>query len=358
MVEVTDLPADVRRAYELREIEATGLPAGDYDDAAHERFAEATPAMQAIALRKAEIARFLVKAGAGATFGLSASLVQAVRQEFGPEGTDRMTLRRILRTVEGVDPINFAPALMPDFSRGGRPQDKVSAEAWSFFMTTIRDAGPQFPFKQAWRDVRDVARKRGWQWPAYRTVLRRWNDLPEALGLAPDASEADILDLLQRLRDMLGRVTGAKGAVAQLAELAVIARDLGQENRIPRYAEGEPDPARFVPAETLQAVLTERNEAQAVLREQNAKARVDDAFARGYLSPAMRDWAMALCMSDPPSFDLFIEKAVPPYAHLFKPATTSAMPPGFASDGGAAIRSAEEIAICEQLGLKPGSLLD
>jgi phage I-like protein len=180
----------------------------------------------------------------------------------------------------------------------------------------------------------------------------------EALGLALDASEADILDLLQRLRDMLGRVTGAKGAVAQLAELDMIARGLGQENRMPRYAEGEPDPARFVPAETLQAVLTERNEAQAVLREQNAKARVDDAFARGYLSPAMRDWAMALCMSDQASFDLFIEKAVPPYAHLFMPATTSAMPPGFASNGGAAIRSAEEIAICEQLGLKPGSLLD
>jgi len=29
----------------------------------------------------------------------------------------------------------------------------------------------------------------------------------------------------------------------------MIARDLGQENRIPCYAEGEPDPARFVLAE-------------------------------------------------------------------------------------------------------------
>ncbi|RNI15631.1 transposase domain-containing protein [Paracoccus pantotrophus] len=183
VVALSDLPADVRRAYELREIEATGLPAGDYDDAAHERFAEAPPAMQAIALRKAEIARFLVKAGAGATFGLSARLVQAVQQQFGPKGTDRMTLRRILRAVDGVDPVNFAPALMPDFSRGGRPQDKISVEAWAFFMTTIRDAGPQFPLKQAWRDVRDVARKRGWQWPAYRTVLRRWDDLPEAQKL-------------------------------------------------------------------------------------------------------------------------------------------------------------------------------
>ena len=51
-------------------------------------------------------------------------------------------------------------------------------------------------------------------------------------------------------------------------------------NRTPRYAEGDPDPARFAPTESLQAVLTERNEAQAMLCERNAKARVDDAFAR------------------------------------------------------------------------------
>lgn len=180
----------------------------------------------------------------------------------------------------------------------------------------------------------------------------------EALGLSPDAGEAEILDLLKRLREMLGRITGATGATAQLAELDRIALGLDQGGRKPRYAEGEPDPARFVPTATLQAVLTERNEAQAVLRERDAKARVDDAFARGYLSPAMRGWATALCMSDPDSFDLFIDKAIPQFAHLFKPVTTSAAPPDFARADRTAGGSAEEIAICEQLGLKPGTLRD
>ena len=114
----------------------------------------------------------------------------------------------------------------------------------------------------------------------------------------------------------------------------------------------DPDPARFVPTGTLQAVLAERNEAQAVLREQRAQARVDGAFARGYLSPAMRDWAMALCRSDEASFDQFIEKSVPQFAHLFQPPTTSARPPGMQPDD----HSAEAKAICEQLGLKPGAL--
>ena len=72
-----------------------------------------------------------------------------------------MSLRRILRAVGGLDPVNFAPALLPGYARAGSPPAEISDEAWSFFMTTLRDAGPQFPLKQAWRDVRDVARKRG-----------------------------------------------------------------------------------------------------------------------------------------------------------------------------------------------------
>ena len=182
---LSDLPAEVRCAWELRQIEAAGLPAGEYDDAAHERFSEATPAMQAAALRKAEIARFLTAGGASEGLGLTCALLTQARERFGADGTDRMTLRRILRTVAGVDPVNFAPALLPSYTRTGKPPAEVSPEAWAYFLTTIRDAGPQFPFKQAWRDVRDVARKRGWAWPkSFITIWRRWDALPEAERLA------------------------------------------------------------------------------------------------------------------------------------------------------------------------------
>lgn len=182
LFDIQTLPQRERRAYELHQIEATGLPAGEYDDAAHERFAGATPAMQATALRKAEIARYLVKGGASCC-SLPSMLCDATRQEFGDEGTDKMTLRRIMRAVDGIDPINFAPALMPEYARQGRKAADISTEAWAFFMTTIRDAGPQFPLTQAWRDTRDVAPSFGWQWPPYQTILRRWNALPEAQKL-------------------------------------------------------------------------------------------------------------------------------------------------------------------------------
>lgn len=72
----------------------------------------------------------------------------------------------------------------------------------------------------------------------------------------------------------------------------------------------------------------------------------------------MRGGAMALCLSDQASFDLFIAGSVPQFAHLLKPATTSAAPPDLAREDRHAGGSAEAIAICERRGLKPGSLLD
>lgn len=79
---------------------------------------------------------------------------------------------------------------------------------------------------------------------------------------------------------------------------------------------------------------------------------------RGYLSPAMRGWALALCKSDETSFDQFIERSIPQFAGLSQPATTSATPPHAARAARPLGGSAEEIAICEQLGLKVGSLVD
>ncbi len=182
-VQLSDLPLEVQRAYELRAIAEAGLDGGEFDVEAHERFLAATPKMRAVALRKAEIARFLAKAGVRNGRGLTRAVCAAAQAALGDDYTSAMPLRRISQSVEGVDPVNFAAALLPDYDRTGRPAVEISEGAWAFFMTTLRDAGPQFPLKQAWRDVRDVARKTGWNWPKYETVWRRWNALPEAQKL-------------------------------------------------------------------------------------------------------------------------------------------------------------------------------
>lgn len=180
---LSDLPEDVRSAYELRQIEAAGLDGGEFDAGAHDLFAAATPHMRKVALHKAEIARFLLKAGVRKGRGVTRAVEAQAQATFGKDLTNRQALRRISLAVEGVDPVNFAPALLHDYARTGSPAAEISEEAWSYFMTTLRDAGPEFPLVQAWRDVRDLAAHRGWNWPPYVTVWRRWDTLPEAQKL-------------------------------------------------------------------------------------------------------------------------------------------------------------------------------
>lgn len=176
---LSDLPEDVRRAFIERQCETTYLPAGTYDDDEYARLMEAPAGMRAAAERAAAIARFMVPRRGLVSW---ANLVAQVRAEFGAKGCSVATLRRILDDVTGVDPINFAPALLANH-KGKTARADMSDEAWSFFMTTIRDAGEDFPLIQAWRDVRDVAPAMGWQWPSYPTVFRHWQSLPPAQQL-------------------------------------------------------------------------------------------------------------------------------------------------------------------------------
>jgi putative transposase len=108
----------------------------------------------------------------------------------------------LLKAVKGVDPINFAPALLDGNTQGGARCD-VSPMAWRFFMTLIRDAAPDWPLISAWRHVRDVAEIEGWDWPSFPTVWRRWNELPEAQRLeAREGKRAAVKALaLPALRD-------------------------------------------------------------------------------------------------------------------------------------------------------------
>ena len=188
----SNLPEPVRIAYTERQIAASGLASGTFDDAAQMTFCAACPSMRAKAEREAEIARFLVTAGKALTWPQKVALVA---QKFGPEGASKPNLTRLLKAVEGVDPINFAPALLPGHQGPNRTAD-MSPEAWGYFMTTLRDAGEGFPPIQAWRDVRDVALKRGWAWPSRVTVWRHWEALQPAQRLHARRRRAEAIKVL------------------------------------------------------------------------------------------------------------------------------------------------------------------
>ena len=125
-VKLSDFPAKVRRALLKRDVEAAGLQVGTYDDDAHADMMDATPAMRAAAEAKAAIARDFLAIGSRMSW---ARKIAFVRDRHGAEGTSEASLARILRAVKGIDPINFAPALLSDIARVGRPKVDTSDAA-------------------------------------------------------------------------------------------------------------------------------------------------------------------------------------------------------------------------------------
>ena len=172
----SDLPGPVRLALLRHDLETLHLCPGTYDDDAHDVFMQASPSRRARAERKAAIAQLLVSLGSSVGWPERIRLVQ---EKFGDEGTSKPSLKRLLSAVEGVDPINYAPALLDGYKATARHAE-MSEDAWRFFMTTIRDAAPDFPLKSAWRDTRDAGRSLGWSVPSYPTFYRRWEALSEA----------------------------------------------------------------------------------------------------------------------------------------------------------------------------------
>lgn len=162
-----------------------------------------------------------------------------------------------------------------------------------------------------------------------------------ALNITALASQedqmADDLSLMQRVAALLDlpEDTGEADVLAALKK---------------RLAEaGQPDPRKYVPVEALQDIMRERAQNTATMSEEQARPKVDVAFRSGYLTTAMKPWAMELCQADEVSFDAFIKTTVPSYKHLLTPCLPSA-PPGTANR---VEEEPEVLALCEQLGLTP-----
>ncbi len=145
--------------------------------------------------------------------------------------------------------------------------------------------------------------------------------LATTLKLAPDADAETILSALEQVK--------TKGAT--------------------------PDPKDYAPVAAMAELLRDRNAQIATLSEGAAAVKVEDALRKGYITPAMRGLATALCTQDPDSFDGFIAKSTPAYAHLTKPSHMTGTPPGITATGRSDDGDAAA-AICARLGLPPGSL--
>lgn len=187
---LADLPEDARRAFLEREAERNGLPAGDYDAEAHAELMAASRNLREEADRKARVVRFIL---ARRAVGLTRSEAYAAAwAEFGTEGNSEASLDRWQKMVAGVAPVNFAPALLDGYRPGGR-KAQISPEAWALFEGGLKAAFKTHRLTALYEDVARVAKRNGWAWPHYSTVLRRLQSLPmaEQLALRMGRSEAN-----------------------------------------------------------------------------------------------------------------------------------------------------------------------
>lgn len=107
-----------------------------------------------------------------------------------------------------------------------------------------------------------------------------------------------------------------------------------------------PDPAQFAPVAALQAVQTELAALRARELAREVADLVDPALADGRLLPAQEAWARELGQANLAALKQYLETAQP-IAALKGSQTGGKSPAG----GGTASLTAEEVAVCRQLGL-------
>ena len=151
------------------------------------------------------------------------------------------------------------------------------------------------------------------------------------LGLAADATDDQINQGLVALKAKADKTPGLETEVATLK------------------AQTTPDPAKFVPIETMQSLQTEVASLRAETTERNVNEAVTAALDAGKLLPAQEGWARELGKKDLAALKSYIETAQPIAA--LKGMQNGGRRPEGTANGGELDETA--LAVCKQLNLDP-----
>lgn len=183
--------------------------------------------------------------------------------------------------------------------------------------------------------------------------------LAALLGLAEAATVAEIETALASaslvkaetatataIAQATAAVSTALAPIAKAAGLAETAKPAEIAEAVTKAiaAAGNPDPAKYVPIAVVTDLQGRLSKLESGAATATATAAVDAAMTAGKVSPAMRDWALALATKDRPAFDAFLS------------AQPAIVTPGRTVTGNPdADRPLDEAdrAICTQMGLDP-----
>ena len=102
------------------------------------------------------------------------------------------------------------------------------------------------------------------------------------LGLSDSATEEQAVAALTVIQDQAKKATEAESQVAALT----------------KQLNAEPDPAKFVPIDTVKALQGQLASLSAQVQTTSAEQAVEQAIKDGKLIPAQKDWAMGLAKSN------------------------------------------------------------
>jgi len=129
------------------------------------------------------------------------------------------------------------------------------------------------------------------------------------LNLPTLATDADILAEIDKLKSLIEKdiaddatETTSESLSVQLAQSQTAQADLSAQLQ---------DPEHFVPAAVVAALQTELADLSALVKAENISKLINPALADGRLSPAQKDWALALGESHLESLAAFLESAQP-----------------------------------------------
>lgn len=187
--------------------------------------------------------------------------------------------------------------------------------------------------------------------PLYAALSSRFRSHASggAVASANPHLEDSQMELLKKLLAALGlpETTAEGDAIAAVAALK--AKADGAENQIAALKAATPDPAKFVPVETMQAMQGQIAALSARINDDEAGRLIEGAIAEGKLSEAQREWAQALGKSDIAALRAYVASA-PAIAALKGMQTGGGAPAGA---GGAAGPTDAQLAVCSMLGLTP-----
>ena len=171
----------------------------------------------------------------------------------------------------------------------------------------------------------------------------------EALALAKDTaadSVAAAVTAMVKSRKAIAKAAGlAEDASAEDVEAAVTTA------KASAGAGGDPDPTKFVPRAEFDQLQTRLATLEAGTAQASATAKVDQAVKDGKVTPASRDWALALATKDPESFDKFLEGA----PQILSSGRVA--PAGTPGEGGDALTD-QERAICRATGVSEEDFIE